>query len=111
MTGKITAILAAAVVLASAGVASAQPGRAHARWQAPLAGLSTITEITGRESKESRPIKRLVLTCMLGRSFQAVLQCIDGGQRHCFLSISVGGRVPHTSEAGARLRDLKDTKR
>jgi hypothetical protein len=36
MTGKITAILAAAVVLASAGVASAQPGR-HARWQAPYA--------------------------------------------------------------------------
>ena len=36
MTGKIIAILAAATVLASAGVASAQPGR-HARWQAPYA--------------------------------------------------------------------------
>jgi hypothetical protein len=38
MTGKITAILAAAVVLASAGAASAQPNR-HARtqWQAPYA--------------------------------------------------------------------------
>ena len=36
MTSKITAILAAAVVLASAGVASAQPTRhARAQWQAP----------------------------------------------------------------------------
>jgi hypothetical protein len=38
MTSKITAILAAAVVLASAGVASAQPTRhARAQWQAPYA--------------------------------------------------------------------------
>jgi hypothetical protein len=38
MTGKITAILAAVVVLASAGVASAQPNRhARAQWQAPYA--------------------------------------------------------------------------
>jgi hypothetical protein len=38
MTTKITAILAAAVVLGSAGVASAQPNRhARAQWQAPYA--------------------------------------------------------------------------
>jgi hypothetical protein len=38
MTGKITAILAAAVMLASAGVASAQTSRhAGAQWQAPYA--------------------------------------------------------------------------
>ena len=38
MTSKITAILAAAVVLASAGAASAQPTRdARAQWQAPYA--------------------------------------------------------------------------
>jgi len=38
MTGKITAILAAAVMLASAGVASAQTHRhAGAQWQAPHA--------------------------------------------------------------------------
>jgi hypothetical protein len=38
MTGKITAILAATVVLASAGVASAQTNRhAGALWQAPYA--------------------------------------------------------------------------
>jgi hypothetical protein len=38
MTGKITAILAAALVLASAGVASAQTHRhAGVRWQAPYA--------------------------------------------------------------------------
>ena len=38
MTSKITAILAAAVVLASAGVASAQTHRhAGAQWQAPHA--------------------------------------------------------------------------
>jgi hypothetical protein len=36
MTGKIAAILAAVVVLASAGVASAQPNR-RAYWQAPYA--------------------------------------------------------------------------
>jgi hypothetical protein len=35
MTSKITAILAAAVVLASAGVASAQIGRHDVQWQAP----------------------------------------------------------------------------
>jgi hypothetical protein len=34
MTSKITAVLAAALVLASAGVASAQTGR-RAQWQAP----------------------------------------------------------------------------
>jgi len=38
MTGKITAILAAAIVLASASVASAQTNRhAGAQWQAPSA--------------------------------------------------------------------------
>jgi hypothetical protein len=38
MTGKITAILAATVVLASAGVASAQTNRhAGAQWQLPYA--------------------------------------------------------------------------
>ena len=38
MTGKITAILAAAVMLASASVASAQTNRhAGAQWQAPYA--------------------------------------------------------------------------
>jgi hypothetical protein len=38
MTGKITAILAAALVLASAGVASAQTNRhAGAQWRAPYA--------------------------------------------------------------------------
>jgi hypothetical protein len=38
MTGKITAILAAAIVLASASVASAQTNRhAGAQWQAPYA--------------------------------------------------------------------------
>jgi hypothetical protein len=38
MTGKITAILAAAVVLASGGVASAQTNRhGGAQWQAPYA--------------------------------------------------------------------------
>jgi hypothetical protein len=41
MTGKITAVLAAAAVLASAGVASAQPNRPVARFgaqpQAPYA--------------------------------------------------------------------------
>jgi hypothetical protein len=38
MTGKITAIVAAAVVLASASVASAQSNRhAGAQWQAPYA--------------------------------------------------------------------------
>ena len=38
MISKITAILAAAVVLASAGVASAQTNRhAGAQWQAPYA--------------------------------------------------------------------------
>jgi hypothetical protein len=38
MTGKITAIFAAAMVLASAGVASAQTHRhASAQWQAPYA--------------------------------------------------------------------------
>ena len=48
MTGKITAILAAAVVLASAGVASAQPaGTLDGR--RPMRTLTT-TEITGRES-------------------------------------------------------------
>jgi hypothetical protein len=36
MTSKITAVLAAVVVLASAGVASAQTNRhARAQWQAP----------------------------------------------------------------------------
>jgi hypothetical protein len=42
MTGKITAIVAAAAVLASAGVASAQTNRhlqrAGAQWHAPYAG-------------------------------------------------------------------------
>jgi hypothetical protein len=38
MTGKLTAILAAAVVLASAGVASAQNApRTRVQWQAPYA--------------------------------------------------------------------------
>jgi hypothetical protein len=38
MTSQITAILAAAVVLVSVGVASAQPTRhARAQWQAPYA--------------------------------------------------------------------------
>jgi hypothetical protein len=38
MTGKITAILAAALMLASAGVASAQTNRhAGTKWQAPYA--------------------------------------------------------------------------
>jgi hypothetical protein len=42
MTSKITAILAAAVVLASAGVASAQTHRhAGAQWQAPYANSDT----------------------------------------------------------------------
>jgi hypothetical protein len=42
MTGKITAILAAAVMLASAGVASAQTHRhAGAQWQAPYANSDT----------------------------------------------------------------------
>jgi hypothetical protein len=36
MATKITAVLAAVLVLASAGVASAQANR-HARWQAPYA--------------------------------------------------------------------------
>ena len=42
MTGKITAILAATVVLASAGVASAQTNRhAGAQWQAPYYNQDT----------------------------------------------------------------------
>ena len=91
MTGKIIAILAAAVVLASAGVASAQPGR-HARWQAPYADFTT-TEITGRESKESRPIKRPVLTRMPGRSFRVLLRT-DGG--------NVTASSQYVSEAASR---------
>ena len=42
MTGKITTILAAAIVLASAGVASAQTNRqAGAQWQAPYHNQDT----------------------------------------------------------------------
>ena len=44
MTSKITAILAAAVVLASAGVASAQIGRRDAdQWQASDANSYRVT--------------------------------------------------------------------
>ena len=45
MTGKITAIVAAVALIASAGVASAQPKRHVARgadqWQAPYAQTQT----------------------------------------------------------------------
>jgi hypothetical protein len=51
MTGKITAVLAAAAVLASAGVASAQPNRPVARFgaqpQAPYADSLSMTISTG----------------------------------------------------------------
>ena len=73
MTGKITAILAAAaLVLASAGVASAQPGR-HARWQAPYADFYYNGDYWAGNSR-SRPIKRRVLTRMPGRSFRVLLR-------------------------------------
>ena len=69
MISKITAILAAALVLGSAGAASAQTHR-HAGWQAPYANSSIrIREIsaTGTQTTPS-------LTPLLGRCLTVLLR-------------------------------------
>jgi hypothetical protein len=54
MTSKITAIVAAALVLGSAGAASAQTHR-HAGWQAPYANSynqESLTSMAGHDSRD-----------------------------------------------------------